>query len=367
MIFISHKSDPDHGTALRIRKILAENGISSWIAPEDVASGEDFADEIPRAIRTCELFLLLLTKEMQSSAHVLKEVNLAIKYKKKIIPVHLGEVELTDRYDYLLANVQTKNIGPDFGRFDEVLDELKLGERVYSVPIGGTHSERKFSLIKGDFQENMKWILDNPEIDLDKTVFVIGIDSSSRLDWSSNKGILKDVIAMLKNQYGIGIETLQELVNTAKTEQLDHPDGGQGMRYGDSIVIKIPLCGEKQDRNLQILLIANSSKTEAFYLRNDLDAVEGIDSRIIILKIFDKCRRLGVTASNIMIGAMGTNGLEFPYEVITAEILNAFIFAAAKGCSPLHLYYSVRMADLERTGMTTEKIYHYIRNVVQFF
>ena len=166
MIFISHKNEPDHNTALLIRKILNDNGISSWIAPEDVASGEDFADEIPRAIRTCEIFLLLLTEAVQSSAHVLKEVNLAIKYKKKIIPIQLGEIMLTDRYDYLLANVQIKNVGSNFERIGEVLDELKVGERIYSVPISGMHSKRWFSLIKGDFQSNMEWIIGNPEINL---------------------------------------------------------------------------------------------------------------------------------------------------------------------------------------------------------
>lgn len=367
MVFISHKSDPDHDTALRVQKILSENGISSWIAPEDVASGENFAEAVPRAIRTCEMFLLLLTKEAQQSAHVLKEINLAIKYKKKIVPIQLGELELTDSFDYLLTNVQSKNVGPDFQNFDEALNELKLGERVYSVPIGGTHSNRAFSLIKGDFQENMEWIIGNPEINLNETVFVIGIDSSSRLDWSSNKGILKHVIAWLKTQYDIDIESLQERVNQAKIQQLGHSDGSQEMQYGDSIVIRIPIPGKKTEEALQILLIANSRKTEEFYLRNDLDAVEGIDSRIIILRAFDKCRKIGVPASNMMIGAMGSNGLEFPYEVITAEILNAFVFAATKGCSPLRLYYSVRMADLERSGMTTEKIYHYIRNVIQFF
>ena len=150
-------------------------------------------------------------------------------------------------------------------------------------------------------------------------------------------------------------------------EQLGHSDGNQGMNYGDSVVINIPLPDRQNAEMLQLMLIANSRKTDNFYMNNDFDAVEGIDSRIIILKIFDKCCKLGASASNIMIGAMGTNGLEFPYEVITAEILNAFIFASTQKCSPLHLYYSVRTADLDRAGMTTEKIYHYIRNVVQFF
>ena len=367
MIFISHKNEPDHETALIIRKKLKENGIESWIAPEDIAVGKNFAEEIPHAIRTCELFLLLLTAEVQQSPHVLKEINLAIKYRKKIIPVQLGEVELTDSYDYMFADIQIKKVGKNFEGFGEVLNELKMGERVYNVPIGGINSNREFALIKGEFQDNMQWVIENPEINLSETVFVIGIDCSSRLDLSSTKGILKSVIEMLKDQYNISIENLQALVNQAKVEQLGHHDEYQKMQYGDIIVIKILLNENKQEECLQILMIANSNKTGSFYSNNDVDAVEGIDSRIIILRAFEKCRVLGVTASNMMIGAMGTNGLEFPYEVITAEIVNSFIFAVTNNCSPYKLFYSVRIADLDRVGMTTEKIYHYIRNVIRFF
>lgn len=363
MIFISHKQETDHSIAIRVKNILKRNGISSWIAPEDVASGQDYSKEIPSAIRSCEVFLLILTEAAQTSEHIAKEINLAIKYNKKIIPIQCGEIRLTDRYDYLLANIQIKNVGVNLQEIDEILDELKFGQYIYSVPLGEKYSKYKISVIKGSFHENVKWMIKNPEINLNEVTFVVGIDSSSRLDWSSNKGILRDLLKQLEIDYRISEERLQELINQAKIDQLNHSDGNQWMNYGDIITIEVPV----HNNNLQILFIANSRKKEGFYSEKDLDAVEGPDSRIAILQIFNKCAQLGKAATNIMIGAIGTNGLEFSYEVITAEIFNAFIFSAQKGNLPKHLYYSVRLEDMKRANITTEKIYNYVRSVIKFF
>ena len=54
---------------------------------------------------------------------------------------------------------------------------------------------------------------------------------------------------------------------------------------------------------------------------------------------------------------MGTNVLSFPYKVITAEIVNAFLYAVKLGKRPHNLYYSVRDEDMKNAGVTSQKIY----------
>ena len=129
------------------------------------------------------------------------------------------------------------------------------------------------------------------------------------------------------------------------------------------------------------MLIANSKKADNW--NGDVDNVVGIDSREIILEVFKKCDELGERAENLVIGAMGTNGTGYPYEVVTAEILNCFVYAKRKSedaaktdhdnessfkvSSPLNLWYSVRQADMVKWGLTSDEILSYISMVVSFF
>lgn len=98
-----------------------------------------------------------------------------------------------------------------------------------------------------------------------------------------------------------------------------------------------------------------------------MDEIEGIDSREIVIKVFNKCNLLNDRVNTLFIEAMGTNGLTFPYEVITAEILNCFGYAMCCDYYPHNLYYSVREADTKKAGLTVGNILSYITKIVQFF
>lgn len=55
MIFISYSSR-DYNTAQTIRKVLENNSIECWMAPESIPMGSDYACEIPDAIEKCSAF-----------------------------------------------------------------------------------------------------------------------------------------------------------------------------------------------------------------------------------------------------------------------------------------------------------------------
>lgn len=173
-------------------------------------------------------------------------------------------------------------------------------------------------------------------IDLATTVFAIGIDSTGRLDLSSNLGILRYFCIFLEQKYGISLTELQRLVDAAKALQLGYTEPDKSLNYGDILCVQV-LIGDKQYLNL--LLIANSRKQHGFDKQHDLDMVEGPDSREIIIKIFNKCKIMGIAASTLFIGAMGTNGLLFPYEVVTAEIINAYVYAIRQCITPYNAFF----------------------------
>lgn len=366
MIFISHKSDPDHKYALAIRSVLEKQGYECWVAPECVAPGADFTVEVPHAVNTCELFILLLSKETVKSSHVRKEILIAMNHKKNIIPLKIEDFEIDDTLMYLLADVQIKSFGFTDGDYQWLFEQCKLSEKYVSIEIS-KNPNRTISIMKDDFQLNMlKFIKEHPD-ELSKTVFAMGIDCSSKLDISSTKGIIKHVCELLLIEYGISISKLQSLVDKAKIEQLHHQSSDTEMKYKDIIIVKVPLCKSgSPERTLNFLLVANSMKNSAYYISKNVDDVEGIDSREIIIAIFNKFREIGGEFSNLFIGAMGTNGLNFPYEVITSEIMNSYIHAYRCGYEPRHLYYSVRDEDLKKAGITTYEIYSYIFAVVKF-
>lgn len=369
MIFISHISNPDHEAAKRIAEILKDNGISCWIAPESIEGGNDFAVAIPKAINTCEIFLLILSKNTARSAHVRKELMLAISHRKKIIPLRIDDCDIDDVYEYLCADIQIVNF--DFSETDiqKLVDLCKLGERVVEMEIS-KNPRRKFVLIRGDFEANMDYMIHERPEELADTVFAMGIDRSSRIDISSNRGILKWVMAYLHREYGITAKQLQLLINQAKMDQLGHEKPDQELEFKDAVMINLPLSKHEEQTEtkiLRLLLVANSQKKESYYESNDVDEVEGIDSREIIISVFNKLKEDDHEATNLFIGAMGTNGLAFPYEVITSEILNCYVYAQRLNCNPVNLYYSVRTIDMERAGLTVDEILSYISQVINFF
>jgi len=126
-IFISY-STLDSGYARDIQEYLERNGIPCWIAPRDIPSGSNYTKEIPVAIKSCRVFLLLLTKNAQQSQWVLKELDSAVNERKVIIPMVLDDSPLSDEFGFLLSGAQRH---PSYPFSVEVLTSLK--NRILSI------------------------------------------------------------------------------------------------------------------------------------------------------------------------------------------------------------------------------------------
>lgn len=104
-VFISYSSK-EYGNAYALKQVLEANGISCWMAPQSIPSGSDYTREIPKAIQSCDIFLLVLSEASQISRWVPKELEKAINEGKIIIPFHTDESSLTDSFNFMLSNVQ---------------------------------------------------------------------------------------------------------------------------------------------------------------------------------------------------------------------------------------------------------------------
>lgn len=104
-VFISYSS-LESEEAIAVNSVLQKNGISTWMAPNSIPPGSNYTLEIPKAIRACSVFLLILSDKAQKSIWVSAEVENAFKNGKIILPLQIEQCPLRDEFDFLLSRSQ---------------------------------------------------------------------------------------------------------------------------------------------------------------------------------------------------------------------------------------------------------------------
>lgn len=85
---------------------LKRAGRKLWLDQEHLTSGESWAGEIVRAIRTAEGVCVMCSPAAFESDHVKREVYLADRYKKRLVPVFIEEATPPEDFEYFFAGVQ---------------------------------------------------------------------------------------------------------------------------------------------------------------------------------------------------------------------------------------------------------------------
>ena len=101
-IFISY-AKPDEPRARELCTVLRRMGVNYRIAPDSIPPGERYGIAIDKAIHSWAVFLVLFSRAADVSDAVGNEVELATDYKKKIVPLRLGQVEPKNLRYYLKA------------------------------------------------------------------------------------------------------------------------------------------------------------------------------------------------------------------------------------------------------------------------
>ena len=104
-IFISYSSRESE-LAGKVCSLIESNGYNCFIASRDITPGHEYAAELVGAIDNCRLVVLLLSKNSNSSPHVLREIDRAVSHKKPIIVYQLEDVELNKSMEYFLMTHQ---------------------------------------------------------------------------------------------------------------------------------------------------------------------------------------------------------------------------------------------------------------------
>jgi adenylate cyclase len=129
-IFISYSSK-DRAQAEQLIELLASAGLSVWIDQSGIDIATSWSKEIVQAIDTCKAFVVLLSPNSILSKNVMKEVSLAAEQGKKILPLDLEPVELSEDLRYHLAGIQRAPMT----NIDSIIRALgKLGLQATQAP-----------------------------------------------------------------------------------------------------------------------------------------------------------------------------------------------------------------------------------------
>ena len=77
-----------------------------WIDKDEIHAGGNWAGMIVRAIRDSDTFCLMCSAEAFQSDNVRREIYIADKYKRKLLPVRLDFSEMPEDFEYFLIDRQ---------------------------------------------------------------------------------------------------------------------------------------------------------------------------------------------------------------------------------------------------------------------
>lgn len=133
-VFISY-SRKDSTEAMQLVELLQSAGISCWIDRHGIDPATNWSKEIVQAIDESTAFVILLSGSSNVSLNVHKEVWLAAEKKKKILPIELEPVQISEDLQYHLAGLQRAQVT----NIDSVIRALsKLGLEATSAPSAPT-------------------------------------------------------------------------------------------------------------------------------------------------------------------------------------------------------------------------------------
>jgi hypothetical protein len=104
-LFISYAHADDAAVTPVVDAVRA-NGREVWIDKSGIQTGDRWAGEIVRAIKSAGGIMVMCSQRAFESDHVKREIYLADRYKKPMAPVFLEAAQPPEDFEYFFAGVQ---------------------------------------------------------------------------------------------------------------------------------------------------------------------------------------------------------------------------------------------------------------------
>ena len=140
-IFITYSSK-DQKVARTICTALENRGLACWISARNVKPGQNFQEQIVRAIRGAKVMVLVFTANANNSNEIKKELALASQNNLIVIPVRIEDVAPNEAFAYEFATRQWIDLFEDWEKsiselvelIASILDEPPAGDRAKAAP-----------------------------------------------------------------------------------------------------------------------------------------------------------------------------------------------------------------------------------------
>ena len=108
-VFVSYARANDM-TVLPLVEAAKNEGRKFWLDQQGISAGDGWAGEIVRAIKAAGGVVVMCSHAAFESDHVKREIYLADRYKKKLVPVFIERADPPEDFEYFFAGVQSLNL-----------------------------------------------------------------------------------------------------------------------------------------------------------------------------------------------------------------------------------------------------------------
>lgn len=106
-VFLSHSSK-NKKFVDELANVLTTHGVPIWLSSTNLMGAQQWHDEIGAALKRCDWFVIVISKQSVKSEWVKRELVHALndrKYRNRIVPILLQECE-TDKLSWTLSQMQ---------------------------------------------------------------------------------------------------------------------------------------------------------------------------------------------------------------------------------------------------------------------
>jgi hypothetical protein len=140
-IFITYSSK-DQKVARTICTALESRGLACWISSRNVKPGQNYQEQIVRAIRGARVMALVFTANANNSNEIKKELALASQNNLVVIPVRIEDVAPNEAFAYEFATRQWIDLFEDWEKsmaelvelIVAILNDAPAGDRASAAP-----------------------------------------------------------------------------------------------------------------------------------------------------------------------------------------------------------------------------------------
>ncbi len=102
-VFISYSTE-DKATADAVCAALEASHIRCWVAPRDVLPGQNYAQQLIRAIHGADVMVLVFSSKSNRSGHVMREIERAATRDMPILPFRIEDVPPSEAMEYYISS-----------------------------------------------------------------------------------------------------------------------------------------------------------------------------------------------------------------------------------------------------------------------